>query len=358
MDIRIAAGSLAEFTNAVLTAAGSDPEEAQIVAAHLVEANLKGHDSHGVGMLPQYWRNLVSGNLVPGRHAEVAVDSGAIRVFDGGRGYGQIIAREATAWAIEKVRSDGIGMYGLRNSHHVGRVGTYGEQAAAAGFASIQFVNVLSPSARQAPFGGREGRFGTNPVCIAFPPVGDIPAFVLDFATTALAVGKIRVAHNKGAALPAGTYIDDDGHETTDPSVLLRDRKGALLSFGGYKATGLALACELLAGVLTGSGANRQPPSTRPDITNGMLSIVFDPARLTGAEMLHEEVGAVLGWVRSSRPRFPGERVLIAGEPEMIAMAERREHGILFDGQSWADIRAVALEAGLSAGRIDALIAG
>ena len=194
----INADDLRSFAGAILLAAGSQRGEAEEVARHLVEANLKGHDSHGVGMIATYVRNVRAGLLKPNQHARLLSEAGSIAVFEGGMGYGQVIAREATEWGIDKAKVSGLAAFALRNTHHVARVGAYGEQAAEAGLASIHFVNVLIAPGRVAPFGGIAGRYGTDPVCITFPGTETVPPVVLDFATSRIAAGKIRVALESG----------------------------------------------------------------------------------------------------------------------------------------------------------------
>jgi uncharacterized oxidoreductase len=349
------ADTLEAFAIRLLEAMGSQPEEARLVAKHLVDGNLKGHDSHGIGMLPRYVDSIAHGKLVPNQHAETLRDSGALRLFDGGNGYGQVIASEAVSWAIERVGSDGIALSGIRNMHHVGRVGAYGEQAADAGLISIHFVNVLTVGARTAPFGGREGRYGTNPICITVPNTESSPTVVLDFATAALAYGKVKVAYNEGKPLPEGAYVDEDGRPTTDPALFIRDHKGAMLSFGGYKASGLALVCELLAGAVTGAGVTEQS-RFGPGVRNGMLSIVFDPARLVDLALIRSEVDMLIKWVRSSPPVAGGDGVLIAGEPERRAEAARRRDGVVIDDRSWEELLSAAREVGVSEREVENLL--
>jgi hydroxycarboxylate dehydrogenase B len=345
--MNVAADALTQFVRRIIEAAGSAAAEAQEVSAHLVEANLKGHDSHGVGMIPTYMRNVREGHLRPNQHATLLSEFGPIAVFDGQMGYGQVTAREATDWAIAKAKSMGAGIFALRNTHHVARVGTYGEQAAAAGLVSIQFVNVMIAPGRVAPFGGMKGRFGTDPVCITFP--GD-PLVVLDFATSRVAAGKLRVALNEGKPLPPGYLIDAAGNEATDPAVFFRGN-GAMLPFGEHKGSGLALACELLAGVLTGGGAMQADIPNR-GVKNGMFSIVLDPARFGDTGWMAREAETLIAWVKSSPPRPGVEEVMIAGEPERKSRARRLEHGIPIDANTWKELAEAAQQAGVPAGSI------
>jgi len=331
--MKIGDKALRDFAAAIIGASGSEAAEARTVADHLVEANLKGHDSHGVGMIPTYVANLHAGRLHPNRHAVLVREDGPIAVFDGQMGYGQVTAREATDWAIAKTKSGGLAVFALRNTHHVARVGTYGEQAAAAGLISIHFVNVVLAPGRVAPFGGGTGRFGTDPVCITFPSLGTAPPVVLDFATSRVAAGKLRVALNQGKQLPAGVLIDAEGQDATDPAVFFRGN-GSMLPFGAHKGSGLALACELLAGVLTGGGAmQREFPNN--GVKNGMFSILIDPARFGDTGWMRQEMETLIEWVKSAPPRPGIEEVMIAGEPERKNRTRRLADGIPIDDNTW-----------------------
>src|SRR5580698_3914695 len=154
----IHAEPLTRLTAAILERAGAEAERAGICADHLVEANLKGHDSHGVGMAPAYVSWIAAGKLRPNQRGEVVQDSGAILVVDGGYGLGAAVARETIELAIARARQFGVACVALRNSCHIGRVGTYGEQCADAGMVSTHYVNVVGGGPTVTPFGGREPR--------------------------------------------------------------------------------------------------------------------------------------------------------------------------------------------------------
>ena len=211
-------------------------------------------------------------------------------------------AEEAMALAITRAQQHGVCILGLHHSHHIGRVGHWAEQACRAGLIAIHFVNVLS-SALVAPWGGRQARFGTNPFTIGVP-VDGAPPLLLDFATSAIAMGKVRVAHNKGETLAPGILIDDQGQPSTDPGVMFREPHGALLPFGEHKGYGLAVACEILAGALTGGITLHGRPSPHA-IINNMLSFIVDPERLGTAARLTQETRAFADWVTASPP-MPG----------------------------------------------------
>ena len=335
-------GKLRTLATRIVTAGGSKPAEAEIVADHLVEANLRGHDSHGVGMLVAYVRDFEGGTLKPNQKPEIVSDTGTISVWDAHAGYGQVVARQAVEWAIEAAKKHGVAVNGLRNAHHIGRVGTYGEIAAREGMVALHFVNVASGPPPVAPFRGREGRFLTNPVCIAIPGTASNEPILLDFATSRVAMGKVRVAHNAGKKMYDGVLLDHDGNATTNPSVMYTEPRGVVLPFGEHKGSGLALVCELLAGAIVGSASVTTMTPPERGILNGMLSIVIDPAKLSSRDSMLAEIDAMLGWVKSAKPSDPDLPVLIAGEPERIARAERMAKGIEVDNETWSQLSAIA----------------
>jgi uncharacterized oxidoreductase len=347
---------LTRAIEAIALAGGSEPAEARLVAENLVTANLTGHDSHGIGMMPRYVEALLEGGLHPNRNVEVKLDAGALLALDGGAGYGQSIGLQATRMAIERARKHGVSITALGNSHHLGRIGHWAEMAVAEGLVSIHFVNVQS-FARVAPFAGADRRFGTNPVCIGIPLPGE-PPFVLDMATSAVAQGKLRVAHNKKAKIPRGWLIDDNGNPTEDPRWGVMAPLGAMLTFGEHKGYGLAVACELLGGALTGGGVTDYDNKTQRRVLNGMIAIVIDPARLDTEQAFKKDAKSFLAWLRSSRPAPGHDRVRIAGEPERETRAVRERDGIPVDDETWKEIRAAAVKLKLSAQRIDALARG
>src|SRR6188472_896644 len=333
---------LLRLANSIVTVGGSSPTEATIVAEHLVEANLRGHDSHGVGMLVAYVRDLEAGTLKANQTPQVVSDAGAISVWDARAGYGQVIARQAVEWAIAAARQHGVAVNGLRNAHHIGRVGTYGEIAARAGMVALHFVNVASGPPPVAPFRGREGRFLTNPVCIAIPGTDNNEPILLDFATSRVALGKVRVAHNAGKPMLDGALLDHAGQPTTDPSVMYSEPRGVVLPFGEHKGSGLALVCELLAGAIVGSASVTSATPPERGILNGMLSIVIDPARLSTRDSMMTEIDDMIGWVKSAKPADPTLPVLVAGEPEQLARAARIADGIEIDDTTWAQLATIA----------------
>jgi uncharacterized oxidoreductase len=329
---------LAAMMRGIFIASGSSDTEAAIVADHLVEANLRGHDSHGIGMLPIYLRNLAMGTLRANRFGRITSSDGSLIVYDGEHGYGQVVARAATEVAIEQARRSGIAVMALRNAHHIGRIGTYGEMCADAGLVSIHFVNITDQRPTVAPWRGGDARFGTNPVCIAVPAAEPGRPLILDMATSVVALGKVRVARNKRQQLPSGVLLDAAGQPTTDPKVMYRQPRGALVTFGEHKGYALALICEILGGAITGGGTMRPENQAAGTPTNGMLTFVVDPARLVDSGWLTSEIKAMTDYVTASPPISPDAPVLIPGDPERQSRARRMADGVPLDEETWREI--------------------
>jgi len=343
----IDAAPLTELLTLILETAGAEPERAQICADHLVAANLKGHDSHGVGMAPSYVAWIRTGKLHPNARPKVISDRGAVMVVDGQFGLGAPVARETTEMAIARAKQIGVACVALRNSCHIGRIGTYGEQCADAGLISMHHVNVVGAGPTVAPYGGREARMLTNPYCCAVPRKGG-EHIVLDYATSAVAMGKLRVAYLKGEPAPAGVLVDAEGHPTTDLSTFYRaEARSLLLPFGLHKGGGMQILCELLGGALAGQWT-MQPGSNRGfgAAVNNMLSVVIDPDAFGGREGFEAEAEAMLDYIRSTAPAEGVDRVRLPGDPERESTARRLADGIPIDDATWAQIR----EAGLSVG--------
>jgi uncharacterized oxidoreductase len=336
--------TLRRIAAALLAGAGCGQQEAAIVADGLVEANLRGHDSHGVVNLPGYIGWLRSGGIRANQDPSVVRDDGAFLVIDGNRGLGQAIARRGMELAIPRARAQGAAIVAIRNSGHMGRIGAYGEQCADAGLVSLHFVNVAGDGPNVAPFAAREARFSTNPFCFAMPATAANAGLVLDCATSKVAWGKLKVALNKGELAPEGLMIDAGGRPTRDPSAVVPDPVGSLVVFGEHKGSGIALFCELLGGALTG-GDTIQPGNPRDGVTiNNMLSILIDPSRTAPAGRFAREYDAVMDYVHGALPLDPETPVQVPGEPERRAMAVRLADGIPVDECNWRELQALARE--------------
>ena len=331
---------------------GSSAAEVAAVASNLIDANLMGHDSHGIGMLPRYAAAYLQGGLKPNTHVSVTLDGGAMLRLDGGAGFGQVIGREAMALGIERARDLGSCVVALGNSHHLGRIGAWAEQAAEAGLVSLHFVNVIS-RAIVAPFGGSDARFGTNPFCAGVPFTGREPV-ILDFATSVIAQGKTRVAMNKGELVPPDHLIDDQGRPTLEPRFTVVPPFGALLTTGAHKGYGLAVMCELLGGALAAGATQRDHDSSKRRVLNGMFSVLIDPARLGERAAFEAEALAFIDWVKASPARDGFDAVMVAGEPERAMRAERRAQGVPVDATTWQEILRAADQLGVDSAQVNA----
>lgn len=330
-------------------AAGSNLREAILVAQNLVMANLSGHDSHGAVMLPQYLIAVREERLKINQSAQLVGDNGPLVTVDGRMGYGQVVGHEAIEIAIRRAKSHGVCILALRNCHHIGRIGHWGEQCAAADLISSHYVNVVNRPPLVAPFNGADARFSTNPYCAAIPGPNGEP-ILLDMASSKIAMGKVRVAMNKGQEVEPNTLITCNGTPTNDPKVMWASPTGAILPFGDHKGYGLAVVTELMAGAITGGGTLRDQNWGNNTITNNMLSILFDPDKLNNNSTWRNEVRAFIEWVKGS-PSIDGRNtVLVAGEPELISR-KKRAKAIPLDRNSWQQIVSAGVDVGISAER-------
>jgi uncharacterized oxidoreductase len=339
---RVPAAALASWGERVFGALGCAPLEASQVAANLVQANLYGHDSHGIGLVPQYVLNVRNGDAVPNRSPTVVIDAGSLLTLDGGKGFGQAVGEAAMSMAIARAREHGCAVVGLANTHHLGRIGRWGEQCAAAGLVSVHFVNVRSRPL-VAPFGGSDARVSTNPFCVAVPHSPH--PLVLDYATAAVALGKTRVAMEKGERMDDGLLLDRQGQPTTDPGVMWGETIGAIVPFAKHKGWALSMMCEIVGGALT--GGHVQDGGTVHPMLNNMLTLLFDPARLGTGGALADEIHRLGDWVKAS-PRLAGsEGIFLPGEPEQITAAQRRRDGIPMPAGTLRALARAAAELGV-----------
>jgi uncharacterized oxidoreductase len=330
------------------------PEESALLAKYLIDANLTGHDSHGVLRTMRYVTWLESGALHAGRTIKIVSENDSMAIIDGDYGMGHWVANQAVNFGIERAKKNGCYITALRNAGHVGRVGSWAINAAEQGLVSVHFVNARG-SVLVAPYGGTERRFSTAPFCVGVPRP-DAPPVILDFATSIVAEGKVMVAAKGGKPLPEGALIDEHGQLTTDPAALYgtagpdappdqRDGKGAIRAFGEHKGSGLALMCELLGGALTGNGT-AGPDKGR--FANGMLSIYIDAATMDDQGGFAAEVAEYVSFVMAANPADPARPVMVPSDPERATAAERRANGVPLPDDAWASIQAAARKVGIN----------
>jgi uncharacterized oxidoreductase len=338
----LAPEALERLTREIFAARGVPADDAAWIAAMLVRANLRGHDSHGVIRVPQYVAALERGTLNPTAKMRLVVDTPTLAILDGDGGFGQVVARRGIALAIERARAHGLAAVALRGANHIGRLADYAEAAAAEGLIGLVWANARG-GLNVAPWGGAARRLGTNPHAIAVPGPDGAVAMSHDFATSVWAEGKLRVKFNRGEAAPPGIMLNGRGEPSTDPREYYTDPPGSLLTAGGHKGYGLAIAVEILAGILSGAGAASGEPSV---FRNGTLMVCIDPARFLPMAEFHAQVAALLDWVRSAPLAAGSKEILIPGEPEARTERERRAQGIPIEEETWRQIREAAAQVG------------
>jgi len=352
-SVTIGVDQLTRMIADTFVAAGAADYEGQAISQNLVEANLSGHDSHGVVRVPRYLRDMQRGHMKFGQSVETLIDGGAFALLDGHLGFGQVVGQQALEIGLQKARQHGVGLIALRRAGHLGRIGAWAERACDAGMVSVHFVNVAR-SMLVAPFGASQRRMSTAPVTIGVVnPEGD--DFILDFATSRIAEGKALIALKGGLSPPDNSLVNDRGQFTSDPQALYGDVKdgevpnpragsGALVAMGDHKGSGLAIACELLAGALTGSGASG--PGEGP--YNGMLSFYVNPKAIDDGHDFAPAVADYIDFVRSAKPVSGVAEVKIPGDPERAARAERAKTGVPLPIPAWQSLQDAAREFGVS----------
>jgi uncharacterized oxidoreductase len=342
-----AADQLIPFCTRLLASTGVPTAEAVIVARSLVDANLCGHDSHGVMRIPQYLGFLKDGTYKPGAPLTVLNETPAIVAADANWGLGQVQAHRLLDRLIPKSNQLGVAAGTMKNCGHTGRLGEYAERCAVGKLAFFATVNSHGSGRRVAPPGGTQGRISTNPICFGIPTSGD--PVVLDFGTSVVAEGKVRVQFQKNEPAPDGWLIDHTGQPTNDPSVLYKDPRGGILPFGGsqmYKGFGLGLVLDLLAGGLSG-GRCSNPNDPMAGVGNAVVFVVFDPDAFGGVEHFLNQTDGLTGFVRICPTRSPGESITLPGDPERTAKESRQKSGISIPDGTWEMLKKTADEAGV-----------
>ena len=336
---RIAAEALEDQALRALRAAGASREEAATVARHCVAANLAGHDSHGVINVPLYIERIAKGHIVPGAPFEVLSESATTTVIDGHFGFGFVVSERAMRMTVDKAARSDVAAATVRRQSHVGRLTDYALMAAEAGMIGIMTADSGRTAKAVVPFGGREARLGTNPICIAMPSDLDAPFFV-DIATSAAAAGKLRVAASRGEPVPAGWLIDRNGRPTTDPGALAAG--GAVLPLGGiegHKGYGLSAMVEILSGVLTGLGFGVDPDGPHND---GVFMAAFRVGAFRPLETFRREVAEFAAWLNATPPAAGNARVYYPGEIEDERTRRNRAEGVEIEDGTWAALRRLA----------------
>src|SRR5215472_15963158 len=338
----VSVDALTQFCEQILQGAGVPLHKAQVAAACLVASNLRGVDSHGIQLLPFYVDQLLASEMDPQTDGRVISESGSCLHFDGANGIGQWVAEICCGHAIRIAREQGVGLVIAKESNHFGAAAWWAQKMRDAGQIGIVLCNA-SPIV--PPWQGREGRLGTNPICMAVPG-----PWLLDMATTTVAAGKIFKAFlNEQPEIPTGWAFDSEGVPTTDTAKAYR---GMLMPLGGYKGSGLAMMVEILCSVLSGGAMSTEVGGIRfrgRKVRVSQMYLAIDPARFMPVEEFTARMEQLVHQMKST-PAAPGyDEVLVAGDPEWRIEAERRAHGVPIADGNWDLLLKAAAKAGVAA---------
>lgn len=341
------AARLTDLVRALFVAAGAPDGNATRVATSLVDANLAGHDSHGVIRIPQYVAAMRSGEIVAAAQPEIAQETEASAIVDGHWGFGQVTTSFATQVAVAKAKQTMLAAVGVTRLHHTGRLGEYPTMAATEGIILLLFGGGLGGLPLAAPFGGCRAVLGANPIAAGFPLGPDYSPLIVDFATTVIAEGKVRVARDAGQSLPMGAILNREGFPTTDPNDFYDG--GMLLPFGGHKGYALAVAAEMLAAALVAPSRWTEAGRGGPVFgQSGLFALAIDPAIFGTRDEYDRIADATVARLKGIPPAPGFAEVLIPGEPEARTRAERLRDGIPVAAATWQAIVAVATDLGIN----------
>ncbi len=337
----IAPQPLSDFCTTILEKAGLPHDQARVTADHLVEANLMGHDSHGVIRVPGYARSLQAGQYLPVGTHETERESSTIAVIDARQSMGIVLAYEAMKMAVAKACEHDLGAVTVHSATHIGRLGAFPPLAAAQDCIGIIMLNGGGRFA--APFGGTERRLPPNPIAIAVP-MGPGQTMMLDITTSMVAGGKVEVQAARDAEVPADWLIDLQGNPVLDPNAF-HSPDVAMLPLGGslgHKGYGLSMMIDVMAGALSRAGCSRNQP-TRGG--SGFLCLALRIEAFVDLEEYYTEVQYLIDWVKSARTAPGIQAILLPGELEEQRKRDRKAHGILIEDKTW--VRLVTTGQGL-----------
>jgi LDH2 family malate/lactate/ureidoglycolate dehydrogenase len=324
----------------IFLATGATEENAEGVMRSLIGANLAGHDSHGVIRIPSYLADIKIGRLLPAATPELARETAATATIDGANTFGQVGARLAARTAAQKARQTGLGAASLFQAHHTGRVGEWAELGASEGLVTFVAGAGAHGPRMAAPFGGTQAALGTNPFSWGIPRAGGRPPVLLDFATTNAAQGKLMVARARREPLPPGWILDKNGQPSTDVEDFYAG--GALLPYAGHKGYAMSVVVEMLAVGL--SGGEVVSPASRGSC---LFIACFDPEVFRPDGGFTDTVERISARMKAVPPAPGVSEILLPGEPEARARAERRQQGVPLPEATWEALVAAAGELGV-----------
>ncbi len=332
--ITVSADALRRQISEIYRAWGMAEDDIEITVDNMVEADLRGIDSHGAGMLPQYDQRRQAGAINPTPDIQVVRDFGAIALIDADHGLGHVPATRAMQLACDKAESFGIGAVTVRNSNHFGAAGVYSAMAVERGLVGICTTGTTQRSV--LPTFGKEPRFSTNPIAVAAPAKQN-NYFSLDMATSTVAVGKLNIARRAGTEIPIGWAADQDGNPTPDPVAALNATPKRLSPLGGtrelgsHKGYGLAIVVEILSSVLSGAftgSFNLRTGQKETYINVGHFCMAIDPKAFREEGEFEDHMDDLIDMLRGTEPLDPKQPVLVAGDPEHAERLKRLEDGI------------------------------
>ena len=318
---------------------GVPQEEARIVATHQLKANLAGHDSHGILHIPEYVEQIHRGHIVPGAPFEVVNESPTTARINGHWGFGFVVMERVMRMAIEKASTNNVASMTVFYQSQIGRLRDYAAMAVEEGMIGLITADSGAGPKAVAPFGGRERRLGTNPICIGVPSDLDGP-LILDMATSAVAAGKVVLARNRREQIPDGWVIDKHGRPTTDPNDFYDG--GAILPLGadqGHKGYGLSFMVETFSGILAGLGSGIDPLARH---NAGCFIAVFNVEAFRPLAEFKKEVTEFARFVKDTPPAQGFSEVFYPGEIGWRTEQQRRREGVYIEEETWEQIWALA----------------
>ncbi|QQX89702.1 Ldh family oxidoreductase (plasmid) [Cupriavidus necator] len=359
-DTRFPAERLRVLARGLLQAWGMPADLADATAALIVESDLLGIESHGVSMLPQYEAMWRRGQLRLEARPRLVRDGVAAGLFDAGAGLGHAASEQAMQLAVVKARTAGIALVGVRNSHHFGAAGVYARIASRQGLLGL--VTSSAQGVLLVPTRAAEPVLGTNPIAFAAPVPEDSPNqdLVLDIATTTAAANRVKVKALRGEPVPAGWVVDGRGEPVTDPQAareqVFDHADGGLTPLGGssdgasHKGYGLSLVAQVLGGTLNGgafSPLHRRSHGTNAPANVGHSFIAIDPGFFGDAIDFRRQLDAIIDVLHATRPADPAQPVLVPGDPEAAARAERLRAGVALPAALLRQLGELAADAGV-----------
>lgn len=339
----VPAEQLETITKELLRGAGATDNEATTVAQGILSANLAGHDSHGIIQLPAYIERIKACHIIPGAPMDVVKETPTTMVVDGNWGFGYTTSKYVMESIIHKAETSNVAAATVFRQGHVGRVANYPIMAADAGMIGLMTADSGRSAKGVVPFGGREARLGTNPICIAMPSNLDGPLFI-DMATSAVAAGKINLAIARGNPIPDGWILNAEGNSTTDPADF--NDGGSILPLGGtegHKGYGLSAIVEIFSGLLTGLGYGVDPSGRHND---GCFMAVFKVEAFRPLEEFKQEVAEFAQYLKSTPTATGFDEVYYPGEIEHLRTQKSLRDGIEVEDVTWQKLQELAVEFG------------